>query len=247
MKDVLPKYIRPDHASPHGTRKGSAMEATAGTTCPPPMPSIARRGEWSMGKIYDIYLMFMEAGDRYLGRILAGFNACKSEFSAIPPHFTVGMENEIIREGMHQCFKAFFGDGSLVEQQPNLEGLLLRCLASMVHHSASFLEVIKEHPGHCFMNIPILNDEVLLNQLKELVVTKESKMIPQATGIPPHVKQFEKLDEIIKLQLEDREKTRNLQKELIQAVSKKIEDLSLQSGTITVNAGALKGCFKISK
>ena len=78
-----------------------------------------------MGKIYDIYLMFMEAGDRYLGRILAGYNSCNSNFGAIPPHFTAGMENDTIRNGMVQCFKSFFGDGSLIDQEPNLEGLLL--------------------------------------------------------------------------------------------------------------------------
>ena len=86
MKNILPQFIRPDHASPHGTRKGAAMEATAGSTCPPPMPSIARRGEWSMGKVYDIYLMFMEAGDRYLGRILAGYNSCNSDFRKHSKH-----------------------------------------------------------------------------------------------------------------------------------------------------------------
>ena len=236
MKDVLPQFIQPDHASPHGTRKGSAMEATAGSTCPPPMSSIARRGEWSMGKVYDIYLMFMEAGDRYLGRILAVFNSCTSNFSAIPPHFIVGMENAAVRDAMHQCFDSFFGNGSLIEQQPNLEGMLLRCLASMVHHSETLIGVIDRNPGHCFQNIPILNDTTLLKTLKELVWTKESEKIPQATGIPPHVKQFEKLDAIIKLQLEDCEQTKKFQEELLLAVQNKIEELSMQSGTITVNA-----------
>jgi hypothetical protein len=29
----------------HGLRKGSATHATSGTTVPPPLPSVARRGE----------------------------------------------------------------------------------------------------------------------------------------------------------------------------------------------------------
>ena len=218
MKDILPQYTRPDHASPHGTRKGSAMQATAGTTHPPPMPSIARRGEWSMGKIYDIYLMFMEASDRYLGRILAGFDSCSSKFSAVPPHFTIGMENEDIRSAMIRCFRSFFGDGRLIDQQPNLQGLLLRCLASMVHHSTSLLDIIDRNPGHCFQNIPILTDSNFLCRLKLLVSTKVSEVVPQVTGIPPHVKQFEKLDNLTKILQEDREQSRQCQKELILAV-----------------------------
>jgi hypothetical protein len=38
-----------------GVRKGSATQASAGTTCPPPVSLIAARGEWSMGKVLDVY------------------------------------------------------------------------------------------------------------------------------------------------------------------------------------------------
>lgn len=137
---------------------------------------------------------------------------------------------------MNQCFKSFFGDGSLIDQRPNLQGLLLRCLASMVHHSGSLIEIINRNPGHCFQNIPILNDPNLLDSLKALVCTKESSLIPQPTGIPPHVKQFQKLDTIIKIQIEDREHTKKWQEELIVAVQNKIEKLSIQSGSITISA-----------
>ena len=54
MGEKLEEYIRPGHANTHGTRKAVAVEATSGTTCPPPPSSVARRGEWSMGKIFDI-------------------------------------------------------------------------------------------------------------------------------------------------------------------------------------------------
>ena len=36
IPDTVELYIRPNHANGHGLRKGSAMEVTSGTTCPPP-------------------------------------------------------------------------------------------------------------------------------------------------------------------------------------------------------------------
>jgi hypothetical protein len=49
--DELIQHVRADHApNAHGIRKGSATKASSCTTCPPPVSSIASRGEWSMGK-----------------------------------------------------------------------------------------------------------------------------------------------------------------------------------------------------
>jgi hypothetical protein len=40
--------------------------------CPPPVSSIAARGEWSLGRVLDLYWHFAEPGDTFLGCILAG-------------------------------------------------------------------------------------------------------------------------------------------------------------------------------
>jgi len=39
--DTLKQFICVDHANTHGIRKGSATKASSGTTCPPPVSSIA--------------------------------------------------------------------------------------------------------------------------------------------------------------------------------------------------------------
>ena len=80
-------FIRLAHANAHGWLKGAATYATSGTTCPPPIPSVARRGEWSLGKVLDVYWHCAEPGDNFLGRVLAGLNALKSTFYILPPHF----------------------------------------------------------------------------------------------------------------------------------------------------------------
>ena len=62
----------PDRIKAHSGRKGTATFLTAATLNPPPLPSIAHRGEWSQGKVQDIYFNFAQPGDHYIGRMLAG-------------------------------------------------------------------------------------------------------------------------------------------------------------------------------
>ena len=88
-KDHVAEYIRTNHANAHGLRKGSASFATSGTTCPPSVASVANRGDWSMGAVLDVYWQFSDAGDHFLGRVLAGLDPNKSEFASMPPHFII--------------------------------------------------------------------------------------------------------------------------------------------------------------
>jgi hypothetical protein len=64
--DIVNGHTRPLHTNTHGFRKGSVVHATSGTTCPPPLSSVANRGEWLLGKIFDLYR------DCFLGQILVG-------------------------------------------------------------------------------------------------------------------------------------------------------------------------------
>ena len=53
---------------------------TAGSTCPPPPSSVARCGEWSLGKVLGVYWLFAQAGDQYCGHILAVLDPMSAEF-----------------------------------------------------------------------------------------------------------------------------------------------------------------------
>jgi len=68
--------------------------------------SIAARGEWSLGKVLDVYWHFSEPGDTYLGRVLAFLCPNSLDFAILPPHFNVDnpMSNDIIREAMFLSF-----------------------------------------------------------------------------------------------------------------------------------------------
>ena len=78
--DQLKQFICVDHANTHGICKVSATKVSSGTTCPPPVSSIATRGEWSLGHILDLYWHIAEPGDTFLGRVLAGFDPNGEEY-----------------------------------------------------------------------------------------------------------------------------------------------------------------------
>ena len=72
--EVVDCYICGSHANTQEIRKGSATYSTSGTSVPPSLISVALHGEWSMGKVFDVYFNFRECGNEYLGRILAGLD-----------------------------------------------------------------------------------------------------------------------------------------------------------------------------
>ena len=51
-------FLHLSHFNIHGVRKGSGTHAASATTCSPLFTSIACHGEWSMGKILDVYFSF---------------------------------------------------------------------------------------------------------------------------------------------------------------------------------------------
>ena len=232
IKEKVAEYIRPGHANAHGMRKGSAVEATSGTTCPPPTSSVARRGEWSLGKVFDIYWLFASAGDFFLGRILAGLDPNSAKFEVLPPHFTVGLENEFVKNSMQRCFPNIMINLDEATRT-NFIGVLLRCLASIVHHSDELMKVIQKNPGHPFSQVPILNQPHLLSQLKPLVTINPSSKINAPTGIPPHVRLMSSIADLVEMVREERNERVNLEEKLVNAVENSIENNAISNGNIT--------------
>ena len=224
------EFVRPGHASVHGIRKGSAVHSTSGTTFPPSMVAVARRGEWSQGVMFDIYFQFAEPGDQYLGRILAGLDPNQHNFDVLPPHFKEGMDNEFVHEAMMRCY------GPILEQHDEVHGvtsLLLLCLASVVHHSDYLREEIAKMPSHPFSLVPILNNDQLLNELKKLV-TFESTNGMVATGVPPHINQSRMIHEVLEITRQMHHDQKKHFDELKEVVKKAIEENDIEAGNITM-------------
>ena len=225
--DVVREFLRPDHCNPHGNRKGAATHITTATTCPAPIPSVAARGEWSIGQVLDLYWQFGDPGDCYAGRSLAGLDPDSPSFAALPPHFVQGMENEYIKEAMELCF------GTVLEFHPDTTWMLLRLLASMVHEREYLNHVRAIVPNHPFTGIPILTRPNLLGELAKLVTMNPSEKIPRATGIPPHVNQLRMLRNLLDVCGKTFEQVGSLFDTLRDAAKEAIETAALQSGQIT--------------
>ena len=169
--DEVKAYIRTNHANAHGIRKGSTSYATSGTTYPPSVTSVVNRGDWSMGKVLDVYWTFSDAGDYFLGRILCGLDPNKSGFAIMPPHFIVEnnlMEDDDIKKAMLLMYGPVL-DKCQDNPANDPTGLLLLALASIIYHSDWLKCVVTKHHGHPFSEIPLLNDPELLSRLKEKV------------------------------------------------------------------------------
>ena len=88
------------------------------------------------------------------------------------------------------------------ETEHDPKGVLSVLLASMCHHSSWMLGVCQKHPGHPFSKIPLLSSPLLQELVSEHVTLELNAHVPVVTGIPPHVEQLCKLEELNKYCLE---------------------------------------------
>ena len=181
--------------SAHGIRKGSATHVSCATTVPPPIASIANRGDWSLGKVLDVYWQFAEVGDNYLGRCLCGLDANLSTFSVLPPHWTV--ENPVddpdINDALHLMY------GVIIEKHPGSIAVLVRVLASVTYASDWLLAMSGRYPGHPLSAVPLMQNPELLSRLKEKVTIESTDSLSTATGVPPHVSQLNLMTSLLQL------------------------------------------------
>jgi len=105
---------------------------TSATTLPPQFTAIACHGEWSMGKILDVYFQFAAGGDYYLRQLLSLKDSNSLEFDTPCPHWK-NLNAPIVIAALDLMFGQIYkahGDSS---HDPH--GVLSILLASIVHHS----------------------------------------------------------------------------------------------------------------
>ena len=233
--EIVHKHVRPNHDAVYGIRKGSASHATTGTTCPPPIPSVAHRGEWSMGKVLDVYWHFSEPGDTCLGRILAGYDPNSNTFGSLPPHFTIDnpAEDEHVNEAMNQMHGPILA--RFKDSTSNPYGILLLFLASVVYHENWIKGYISRNSNHSFLKIPMLHNSNLMSQLRSKVSTEPSNVIKRATGIPPHVQAAVTMHKLIAITTDTLEEVRNLTLNMRAVISDAIDAKSLENGQVSAH------------
>ena len=194
-REIVSQWAVPERIGAHSARKGSATHLTAGTLNPPPLPSVAHRGEWSQGTVQDIYFNFAQPGDHYIGRMLAGLDPNSTRFRVLPPHFKCGLENPHVKQALDMCF------GRILKARENLSylpGFFLRLLASIVYHEHWIRGILHKDNKHPFGNIFLFENTELLKNLRDLVTTDATTNMQMPTGIPTHIDLNNKLEKIIR-------------------------------------------------
>ena len=150
-----------------------------------------------MGKVLDVYWHFAEPGDNYLGRIMAGLDSLLPTFRVLPPHFNLEdpMGNEDIAEAMDLMYGPILNVWANTAQDPS--GLLLRLLASIVHHFDWVQKMARTSTKHPFNAIPLIFKPELVKELKALITIEPSIVIEKPTGIPPHVEHISKIQHVL--------------------------------------------------
>jgi hypothetical protein len=232
--DEVMNQMRPEHFTPYGLRKGSATHAVSGTTVTPSLPSVARRGEWSQGAVLDVYWHFASIGDHYLGRILACLPSHDKRFATLPPHWNTAqpLSNPHISRAMTILYGPLMVRYRGKNNDPT--PMLLRCLACLVHHADSLLDVMLTSPGHDMAKLTLLHDVDLIGFLKPLVTLDPTPMVMTTpTGVPPHIELASMMSQVLDLTTELMSSLRLQTGELIANVQKAIEEKAWESGHIT--------------
>ena len=127
---------------------------------------------------------------------MCGLDALKPTFSILPPHFTVSdpLNNEDIKEALECMYGPILERWSTTDRDPT--GLLLRLLASVIYHFDWINSMSMVRTDHPFNTIPLMFKPDLVSRLKEMVTTNPSFILGEATGIPPHVEQTLKLQNV---------------------------------------------------
>lgn len=235
--DSVVHYMRPNHANTHSIRKGSGTYSQSGTTCPPPATATAGRGEWSLGRVFDLYLHLDDPADTYLGRILAGLDPLDDKFATLPPHFIPSnpMGNDLIKEAMGLMYGPILQRWGEEPTNANPTGLLLRVLPAVVYHSEFLDTWMREKPGHLFANIPLLQRRDMLSGLKALVTTEPSESMRIATGIPPHIRHSVQMKKMIDVAESTLATVGNLSAEVRSAVEEAYEQRAQANGHMTAD------------
>jgi len=166
--------------------------------------------------VLERYFKYEDAGDQFVGRVIAGLPVNTSKFSVLPPHF-VDLESSCVKRGIQTMFPA-------LSTVPQLSSILYLLLASLVYHFDFLHSTLPA--DHAFRFTPLFTEKDLLSSLRNVLVSGYESPYLVATGIPPHV-------EVYKL-LEKNERSISTMPTLIMnGIAQVIEDKGVKAGHIT--------------
>ena len=171
-------YDSIDELGLHSIRKGATTYLSS-LPGGPSLPAICRRAGWSLGHVHDLYIFQTQEGDEFAGRCLSMLNMMNGDFGSSPAFFADDAGNALINNAVANVFLHHHEmDGSTQ--------LFRRCLASMVFHRETVLNL---HTSHAARSIPLYCQSEMHNELASHVKMVHCWETNAAfTGIPPHIK-----------------------------------------------------------
>jgi hypothetical protein len=176
----------------HSIRKG-AVSYLSSLPGGPPSASICLRAGWSMGKVRDIYMRYVTAGDQFVGRCLAVIPILSHQFACSPPFFTArtagtatGDEDENENGWTNDvCVSQFPMVGAIA----SFGRLTLMCLASLLYHRSWIADTLAVNHIVRTTSYALRSATVLAHVDSTLlkVTFPWNDMIHTFGGIPPHV------------------------------------------------------------
>jgi hypothetical protein len=201
-----------DDIAGHSWRKGARSYVAGGSTAGPSTAAALQRGGWAQEKMDKSYVRYEGAADQLIGRHLSMLNVHTADFGALPPHFD-HVDGEVIA-AVNDCFP-----GAV----PELQGVLLHCVASLIHHREHLRRVLK--PNHPVFQ-SILFAQGIVDRLAPRVALTFEHDTMTASGVPPHVS--------IMAELRKAKSALEAMPGMVrEAIHTEFEDRAFQTGTIT--------------
>ena len=95
--ELKERGLTPDCYSTHSIRKGAVTFACAASTACSAV-TVQLRAGWTLGTVQDTYVRYEEAGDQYVGRVVAGLPSDEPDFAVLCPTFVTntGQERDLV-------------------------------------------------------------------------------------------------------------------------------------------------------
>ncbi|KAH9122377.1 hypothetical protein AeMF1_006297 [Aphanomyces euteiches] len=162
------------------------------------------------------YFRYEAAGDQYTGRVAAGLSVNSSDFSILPPHFP-DPDDPILVGALKMSFPT-------LHNISHLGGVLRLILASLVYHFDYLTTMLPA--SHPLLSTPLfVNDSVRVYLQSVLQSGLDSKFL-RASGVPPHVEVYKKLDRMDRSIL-------SLPRQIVDKISALLEETGAIGGHIT--------------
>jgi len=137
------RYSVIKHIESHSIQKG-AISYLSGALGGLQTAAVCVHAGWTMGKVKDIYMRYVDNGDKFVGRCLALLPLLSSKFACSPPHFLATDNDHAYWDAIHRA------QVPMVSNIPEYSMLTCMCLVSLLFHRKWIANTFPvNHIAHC--------------------------------------------------------------------------------------------------